>query len=91
MKSRKTELRRNGFFSLSSLLVMAALFVGLSFVCDGFSKVPILIVFILTSVWSLFTLRGMSLERRVAVFSHGAGQENLLMMVWIFILAGAFA
>lgn len=91
MKSRKTELRRNGFFSLSSLLVMAALFIGLSFVCDGFSKVPILIVFILTSVWSLFTLHGMSLERRVAVFSHGAGQENLLMMVWIFILAGAFA
>lgn len=91
MKPRKNTLRRNGLLSLSPLLVMALLFVGLSFLCGGFSKVPILIVFILTAVWSLLTLRGLPLERRVAVFSHGAGQENLLMMVWIFILAGAFA
>lgn len=91
MKPQKNKLRRNGLLSLSSLLVMAALFVGLSFLCGGFSKVPILIVFLLTSVWSLFTLRGLPLERRVAVFSHGASQENLLMMVWIFILAGSFA
>lgn len=84
-------LRRNGALSLSSLLVMAALFGVLSLVAGGFSRVPLLVVFILTSVYSLLTLRGLRLGERVAVFSRGAGDENLLLMVWIFVLAGAFA
>jgi Na+/H+ antiporter NhaC len=33
----------------------------------------------------------MSLRERIAEFSKGAGQKDLLLMVWIFVLAGAFA
>ena len=33
----------------------------------------------------------MSFEARISEFSRGAGDQNLLLMVWIFILAGAFA
>ena len=35
--------------------------------------------------------RGGSLSDRVAAFSKGAGERNVLLMLWIFILAGAFA
>lgn len=83
--------RRNGLLALSALPVMALLFCLFSVVSGGFSKVPMLIVFILTSVYALFTLRGLKTTERIAVFSRGAGDENLLMMIWIFILAGAFA
>ncbi|MBQ9568649.1 MAG: Na+/H+ antiporter NhaC family protein [Alloprevotella sp.] len=83
--------KRNGLFALSPMLMMVIAFIGLSFLCGGFSRVPILIVFLITSAYSLLTLRGKSTEERIAIFSRGAGEENLLLMVWIFILAGGFA
>ena len=59
--------------------------------CGGFSQVPILIVFLLVAAYALLTLRGWSVEERLRVFSRGAGQADLLLMVWIFVLAGGFA
>ena len=34
---------------------------------------------------------GRSLEERISIFSEGAGNKNVLLMIWIFVLAGAFA
>ncbi|MGM9825398.1 MAG: Na+/H+ antiporter NhaC family protein [Paludibacteraceae bacterium] len=50
-----------------------------------------LIIFIVIAFVLLLLTRGLSLKERVAVFSHGAGEKDLLLMVWIFMLAGAFA
>ena len=88
---RHKAIHRNGLLALSPLAVMALLFIALSFLMHGFHKVPLLVVFILTSVYALLTLRGMSFEDRLSVFSEGAGNKNLLLMIWIFVLAGAFA
>lgn len=49
------------------------------------------VVFVLTSIFSLCTLRGYGIGERITVFSQGAGHPELLQMVWIFVLAGAFA
>lgn len=87
MRNRK----RNGLLALSPLLTMVASFCVLSVFCGGFSKVPILIVFLITSVYALLTLRGLKLDERISIFSRGAADENMLLMVWIFILAGGFA
>ena len=83
--------RRRGLTALSPLLLMIVLFVGLSLYFDDFYKVPLLIVFIVTSGFALLTLKGKNFERRLTLFSKGAGDSNLLLMVWIFVLAGAFA
>ncbi|MBR1732255.1 MAG: hypothetical protein IJ729_00715 [Alloprevotella sp.] len=91
MPARNAILKRNGLLALSPLAVMVLLFVVLSLYCGGFSKVPLLVVFLCTSAYALATLRGMRLEERIRVFSSGAGAPGLLLMVWIFILAGAFA
>ena len=45
----------------------------------------------IASTYSIFLLRGMDLNERIKVYSRGAAQSNLLMMIWVFILAGAFA
>lgn len=50
-----------------------------------------LIIFLLISILIIALARGISLRERITIFSKGAGQPNLLLMVWIFILAGAFA
>ncbi|EJX10347.1 Na+/H+ antiporter family protein, partial [gut metagenome] len=64
---------------------------GIGWGAGDFSQIPMTIVFLFTSVAALFTLRGYSVEERLAIFSRGAGSKELLLMVWIFVLAGAFA
>ncbi len=82
---------RHGLWALSPMVLLIALFVGLSVYFRDFYKVPLLIIFIVTSGYALYTLRGRSLEQRLSIFSRGAGDPTLLLMVWIFVLAGAFA
>lgn len=55
-----------------------------------FYKVPVVAAFLLASAYAILITRG-SLEERVAVFSRGAGNGNVLLMIWIFVLAGVFA
>lgn len=47
--------------------------------------------FVISSVVAIAMTRGLSLNKRVSLFSGGAGDKNILLMIWIFILAGAFA
>lgn len=45
----------------------------------------------LSSCYAIAITRGLKLEQRIYQFSVGAGNKNILLMIWIFILAGAFA
>lgn len=62
-----------------------------SLLAHDFYSVPITVAFMVASAYSVFLLRGLPLDERIKVYSKGAAHSNLLMMVWIFILAGAFA
>ena len=68
---------RNGLLALSPLLVMAVLFVALGLLDGDFGRVPLLMVFVLTAIYALLTLRGLPLESRITVFSRGAGESDL--------------
>ena len=83
--------KRKGWLALTPLLLLALIMGGLGIAFGDFYKVPMTVVFLIVSIASLFTLRGYSVEERISTFSQGAGQRNLLLMVWIFVLAGAFA
>ena len=50
-----------------------------------------LVIFIAISIIAILLTRGIKLSERITEFSKGAGHKNMLLMVWIFILAGAFA
>ena len=50
-----------------------------------------LLIFITLSIVTILLSRGMKFRERINEFSKGAGQKDLLLMVWIFVLAGAFA
>lgn len=56
-----------------------------------FYKVPITVAFLISSMVSVATLRDRPLTARLKAFSRGASSENMILMIWIFILAGAFA
>ncbi|MBR2192730.1 MAG: Na+/H+ antiporter NhaC family protein [Bacteroidaceae bacterium] len=78
------------FLALSPLLVFLLLYLATSIILKDFYKVPITVAFMVSSIYAVFTLKG-SINHRVKVFSMGAGDSNLMLMLWIFILAGAFA
>lgn len=83
--------KRHGLLAVSPLFVMGLLLLGFGMMWGGASRVPLLAVFVLTAVWAVASLRGFTLDERMRCFSRGAGHASLLLMVWIFVLAGAFA
>ena len=93
IKRKQTEDDRpmGGLLALSPLLVFLAVYLLSSIIAQDFYKVPISSAFLIASIYAILICRGKTLEQRIAVFSEGAGNKNVLLMIWIFVLAGAFA
>lgn len=89
--NKRRRPRRYGWLAMSPLLVLVGLMVGLSLITGDPYKVSLPVVFIATAAYALCITRGLSIDERLAQFSRGAGHSGLLLMVWIFVLAGAFA
>ena len=77
--------------ALSPMLVFMAVYLVGSILAGDFYKVPLTVAFLTASAYAVCITPKLKLKERVALFSRGAGDENLMLMVWIFILAGAFA
>ena len=82
---------RKGLLALSPLMVFMTLYVGLSLAAGSFYEVPITVIFMIACVYAVIISRDRPLTHRVNTFSRGASSENLLLMLWIYVLAGAFA
>lgn len=94
LKKRKKaydETPMSGWLVLSPLFVFLCLYLASSIIANDFYRIPISAAFLLASIYGILICRGKSLEERVSVFSRGAGNKNVLLMIWIFVLAGAFA
>ena len=94
LKKRKKaydETPMSGWLALSPLFVFLCLYLVSSIIANDFYRIPISAAFLLASIYGILICRGKSLEERVSVFSRGAGNKNVLLMIWIFVLAGAFA
>lgn len=80
-----------GFLALSPLIVFVVLYLVLSLVAGDFSSVPLTVVFLISSVYAVATSTKFSLKERIDIYGHGASTPNLLLMLWIYVLAGAFS
>ena len=78
-------------WALSPLLVFLCLYLVTSIIVDDFYKVPITVAFMISSVYAICITKGLSLNERMLQYSIGAANKNIMLMIWIFILAGAFA
>jgi len=79
-----------GFIALSPILVFLAIYLVSSILAGDFYKIPIASAFILASIYA-FAITPGTIKERISIFSEGAGNGNVLLMILIFILAGAFA
>ena len=81
----------HGLLALSPLLVFLCVYLVSSIVAQDFYKIPVSVAFLIASIYALIISRGKSLEEKIDIFSSGAGHKNVLLMIWIFVMAGAFA
>lgn len=77
--------------ALSPAILFLTLYVIVSLLIGDFYQMPISVALVVASVWGVAIYRGHPLHARIETFSRAAGHSNILYMVWIFILAGAFA
>ena len=80
----------SGWAALSPLLVFLVVYLVSSLLEKDFYKIPITAAFLVASAYALMISKGTT-DEKIAVFSKGAGDRNVLLMIWIFVLAGAFA
>lgn len=91
MNKEMSPVKLSGWLALSPLFVFLCLYLLTSIIVNDFYKVPIAVAFLLSSCYAIAITRGVKLDQRIYQFSLGASNKNIMLMVWIFILAGAFA
>lgn len=77
--------------ALLPLVLFLLLYLGCSLAAGDFYRMPITVAFGAASLLALAMMRRMPLAERIDCFSAGASNRNVLLMIWIFVLAGAFA
>ena len=82
---------RRGLLAISPIVVFLLFYLVVSLVIGDFYKMPIAVALVIASMWAVLIFRNKSLSQRIEIFSKEAGSSNVLYMVWVFILAGAFA
>lgn len=82
---------KKGLIALSPLVVFIVLYLVTSIIARDFYKVPITVAFMAASIYAVIVFDGRPLRERIDVFSRGAGTSQMMLMLWIFVLAGAFA
>lgn len=82
---------RQGLLALSPIVVFLISYVVVSILLGDFYKMPVSVALLLASVWGVVMMHKEPLGRRIEIYSKAAGNVNILYMIWIFVLAGAFA
>ena len=77
--------------ALSPIIVLLTIYLAGSIIAGDFYRIPRATAFITASIYAVAITRGATLDERIESFSKGAANPRIMYMIWIFILAGAFA
>ena len=82
---------KHGLKALSPILFFLVVYLLAGVLGGDFYQMPISVAFMFTAIYAVIIMRDIPLDERIGIFSRGAGKSELLLMIWIFVLAGAFA
>jgi len=82
---------KKGIIALSPTIVFVLFYLVTSIIAGDFYKIPITVAFMVSSIYAIILFRDRPLMQRINNFSRGAATEQMMLMIWIFVLAGAFA
>ena len=80
-----------GLISVSPMLVFLAVYTSSSIIAGDFYAASIIVSFLIACLYSIIIIKNKTIESRFAVLAKGAAKEDIMTMVFIFILAAAFA
>ncbi|MGP4042492.1 Na+/H+ antiporter NhaC family protein [Gracilibacillus sp. D59] len=86
-----TQQSKGNAFALLPLLIFVLLFIGTGIITQDFSNMPINVAVVIASAVAIAMNHKEKLSKRIEVFTKGVGHENIILMVIIFVLAGAFS
>jgi Na+/H+ antiporter NhaC len=85
--------QRPSFTGLLPLVFFLILFIGTGIITGNFTSMPLLLAFVFSFGFALLLDRKgekTSLSDKIDIFTKGGGEPTIILMVVIFILAGAF-
>ena len=82
---------KKGIIALSPIVVFILFYLVTSIIAGDFYKIPITVAFMVSSIYAITIFTGRPLMHRINSYSRGAATEQMMLMIWIFVLAGAFA
>ena len=86
---------KKGLLALSPLFLLIVLIVVFTvYSADSSHKdtsLSLTVAFMISSIYAVAISGGMPVKKRVDTYSKGAGANNLMLMLWIYVLAGSFA
>lgn len=78
-------------WALIPFAVFLVLFIGSGIITGDFYKFPVIVAIVFAAAVTLTMNRKESFNQKVEIFTRGAGESNIMLMVMIFLLAGAFS
>lgn len=81
---------KSSFWALLPLILFILIYFSASLIIGDFYAVPALVVFVLSLFVAFVQFPEKSFSEKLHHFSKGSGDENILIMILIFLLAGAF-
>lgn len=86
---------KKGLLALSPLFLLIVLIVVFTVYSVDSShqdtSLSLTVAFMISSIYAVAISGGMPVRKRVDTYSKGAGANNLMLMLWIYVLAGSFA
>lgn len=90
-------MKKGKAIALLPIGVFLVLYLGLGIVFEyglkismGFYKIPIVVVFLIALLVACLQNRGVNFDEKLSIMSRGVGDKNILTMILIFMMAGAF-
>lgn len=85
------EMKNGNAWALIPLLLFVLLFLGVGIISGDFTTMPLNVAITITVIVALLMNRKETFAKKVEVFTKGAGHSNIILMMLIFILDGAFS
>lgn len=85
------ETKKGNAWALFPLLLFMLLFLGVGIISGDFTTMPLNVAITITVIVALLMNRKEKFATKIEVFTKGAGHSNIILMMLIFILAGAFS
>lgn len=85
------ETKKGNAWALIPLIIFVGMFLGVGIITGDFTTMPLNVAILVATIVGLVLNRKESFQKKVEVFTKGAGHSNIILMMLIFLLAGAFS